>query len=266
VSESVVSESAEEVLLVRYEGPIAVMTLNNLKRLNAFNWAMRSAMYERLLEIEANEACRAIVLTGAGGNLCAGGDISEMKHREIIEGRMRMDLPTRIFKLLVNGPKPFVCAVEGNAAGAGVSFVAASDYAVAASDAKFTCAFIKVGLMPDVGAIWSLPRKVGHRKAMELCAFAEPFDAQAALDMQLINRICEPGRALEEAMVAAGKFARTPAIAMALMKSALNTGNDTVDLACTTEVNYQSILQNTEDFAEAARAFAEKRKPDFKGR
>jgi enoyl-CoA hydratase/carnithine racemase len=261
-----VSETAEEILQVCHEGPIAVMTLNNPKRLNAFNWAMRSAMYERLLEIEANEACRAIVLTGAGGNLCAGGDISEMKHREIIEGRMRMDLPTRIFKLLVNGPKPFVCAVEGNAAGAGVSFVAASDYAVAASDAKFSCAFIKVGLMPDVGAIWSLPRKVGHRKAMELCAFAEPFDAQAALDMQLINRICEPGRALEEAMVAAGKFTRTPAIAMALMKSALNTGNDTVDLACTTEVNYQSILQNTEDFAEAARAFAEKRKPDFKGR
>jgi enoyl-CoA hydratase/carnithine racemase len=261
-----VSEPADEILQVRHEGAIAVMTMNNPKRLNAFNWAMRSAMYERLLEIEANEACRAIVLSGAGGNLCAGGDISEMKHREIIEGRLRMDLPTRIFKLLVNGPKPFVCAVEGNAAGAGVSFVAASDYAVAASDAKFTCAFIKVGLMPDVGAIWSLPRKVGHRKAMELCAFAEPFDAQAALDMQLINRICEPGRALEEAMVAAGKFARTPAVAMALMKSALNTGNDTVDQACTTEVNYQSVLQNTEDFAEAARAFAEKRKPDFKGR
>jgi enoyl-CoA hydratase/carnithine racemase len=260
------SESAEEVLQVRYDGPIAIMTLNNPKRLNAFNWAMRTAMYERLLEIESNDACRAIVLTGAGGNLCAGGDISEMQHREIIEARMRMDLPTRIFKLLVNGPKPFLCAVEGNAAGAGVSFVAASDYAVAASDAKFTCAFIKVGLMPDVGAIWSLPRKVGHRKAMELCAFAEPFDAQAALEMQLINRVCEPGHALEQALVAAEKFARTPAVAMALMKSALNTGNDTVDLAMATEVSYQSILQNTADFAEAAQAFGEKRKPNFTGR
>jgi enoyl-CoA hydratase/carnithine racemase len=261
-----VSESADDVLQVRYEGAIAIMTFNNPQRLNAFNWAMRTVMYERLLEIESNEACRAIVLTGAGGNLCAGGDISEMHHREIIEGRMRMDLPTRIFKLLVNGPKPFLCAVEGNAAGAGVSFVAASDYAVAASNARFACAFIKVGLMPDVGAIWSLPRKVGHRKAMELCAFAEPFDAQAALEMQLINRVCEPGHALEEALVAAEKFARMPAIAMALMKSALNTGNDTVDQAMATEVNYQSILQNTADFAEAARAFSEKRKPNFTGR
>lgn len=260
------SEASDEILLVRREGNVAVMTLNNPKRLNAFNLAMRTAMYARLIEIEADESCRAIVLTGAGGNLCAGGDISEMKHRKILEARMRMDLPTRIFKLLVNGPKPFICAVEGNAAGAGVSFIAASDYAVAASDAKFSCAFIKVGLMPDVGAIWSLPRKIGHRKAMELCAFAEPFDAQAALEMQLINHICEPGKALEHALEAAEKFARNPAVAVALMKSALNTGNDTIDLAITTEMNYQSVLMNTEDFAEAARAFMEKRKPNFTGR
>jgi enoyl-CoA hydratase/carnithine racemase len=261
-----VSETASEVLQVRYEGEIAVMTLNNPKRLNAFSWEMRSKMYERLLEIEANEACRALVLTGAGGNLCAGGDISEMKHREILEARTRMDLPTRIFKLLVNGPKPFVCAVEGNAAGAGVSFVAASDYAVAARDAKFACAFIKVGLMPDVGAIWSLPRKVGHRKAMELCAFGESIDAAEALRIQLINALCEPGASLHAALEVARKFARMPAVAMALMRSALNTGNDTVDMAATTEVNYQSVLQNSADFAEAAAAFAEKRKPVFTGR
>jgi len=119
-----VSDAPQDILKVAYEGEIAVMTMNNPKRLNAFNWAMRSAMYERLLEIEANESCRAIVLQGAGGNLCAGGDISEMKHREILEARARMDLPTRIFKLLVNGPKPFICAVEGNAAGASASTLA----------------------------------------------------------------------------------------------------------------------------------------------
>src|ERR1700730_16921849 len=163
------SDSTEEVLLVRHEGPIAIMTLNNPKRLNAFNWAMRQGMYDRLLEIEALESCRAIVLTGAGGNLCAGGDICEMQHREIIEGRMRMDLATRIFKLLVDGPKPFLCAVEGNAAGAGVSFFPRGNCGAPASDAKFYCSFIKVGLMRDSGVIWSLPRKVGHRKAMELC-------------------------------------------------------------------------------------------------
>ena len=84
--------------------------------------------------------------------------------------------------------------------GAGVSFVAASDYAVAASDARFGCAWIKVGLMPDVGGIWSIPRKVGHRKAMELCALGDTFDANEALRLQLVNKLCEPGRALEEAL------------------------------------------------------------------
>jgi len=259
------SDSNDEILQVRYDGNIAIMTLNNPQRLNAFNMKMRQAMYAHLLEIVENEACRAIVLTGAGGNLCAGGDISEMKRRKIIEGRIRFDLPTRLFKLLVTGPKPFIVAVEGNCMGAGVSFVAASDYAVAAQDAKFGCAWIKVGLMPDVGGIWSIPRKIGHRKAMELCALGDTFDAAEALRMQLVNKLCEPGRALDEAIEVARRFARNPPVAMALMKAALNGGNDSLEQAINSEVNYQSVLMNTEDFGEAAQAFMEKRKPSFTG-
>lgn len=260
------NESSTNIVEVRYEANIAIMTLNNPRRMNAFGVAMRTAMYERLLEIEANDACRAIVLTGAGGHFCSGGDISEMRHRELLEARMRMDLPARIFRLLVDGPKPFICAVEGNALGCGVSLVAASDYAVAASDVKLSCAFIKVGLIPDFGGIWSIARRVGHRKAMEMCAFAETFDAARALEMQLINRICEPGQALAAALEAAARFAKNPPIAMALLRSALNTGTDTVDQAIATEINYQSTLQNTQDFAEGVRAFMEKRKPEFTGR
>jgi len=257
--------SQEDILQIRYEDDIAVMTMNYPERRNAFNMKMRTDMYARLLEIEANERCRALVLTGAGGNFCAGGDISEMKQRSVIEARNRMDLPTRIFKLLVNGPKPFIVAAEGAVAGCGVSFVAASDYAVASNEAKFVCAFIKVGLIPDVGGIWSIPRKIGHRKAMEMAALAETYDAQAALDMQLVNKLCEPGKALEEAMVVARKFARNPPISMALLRSALNMGNDSVDQACNTEVNYASVLMHSQDYAEAAAAFMEKRKPVFRG-
>jgi enoyl-CoA hydratase/carnithine racemase len=259
------SDSDAEILQVRYDGNIAIMTLNNPQRLNAFNMKMRQAMYARLLEIVENEACRAIVLTGAGGNLCAGGDISEMKRRKIIEARVRFDLPTRIFKLMVTGPKPFIVAVEGNCMGAGVSFVAASDYAVAARDAKFGCAFVKVGLMPDCGGIWSIPRKIGHRKAMELCALGDTFDAEEALRLQLLNKLCEPGRALEEAIEVARRFAKNPAVAMALMKAALNIGNDSLDQAVNAEINYQSVLMSTEDFGEAAQAFMETRKPNFTG-
>ena len=257
---------SEGVEQVRYEGNVAVVTLNNPARMNAFSLAMRKAMYEQLIELEADDSCRVIVLTGAGGNFCSGGDISEMKRRELMEARARMDLPTRIFRLLVGGPKPFICAVEGNAFGCGVSFVAASDYAVASADAKFSCAFIKVGLMPDFGGVWSIARRVGHRKAMEMCAFAETFNAQQALEMQLVNRLCEPGQALAVALKAAKRFATNPPVAMALLKSALNTGGDTVDQAVATEVNLQSMLMHTEDFAEATRAFMEKRKRKFPDR
>lgn len=260
------AKADEQDLQVRREGEIAVLTLNNPARLNAINLAMRQALFDRLVELHADDACRAIVLTGAGGNFTAGGDISEMEPRTIVEGRMRVELMTRIFRMLVTGPKPVIAAVEGRALGAGVSFTAASDYAVAAEDVKFSCAFIKVGLMADGGAIWSLARKLGPRKAMELCAFAEPFDAAAALDMQLVNRVCEPGKALEEAMLAAEKFARNPPVAMALLKVALNGGNETLEQTIATELSFVSTLMNTEDFAEAIRAFKEKRPAVFTGK
>lgn len=259
------SASDDDIVQIRWDENVVIMTMNNPKRMNAFNMKMRQTMYARLLELVDNDDCRAIVLTGAGGNLCAGGDISEMKRRKVIEGRVRYDLPTRFFKLLVTGPKPLIVAVEGNCMGAGVSFTAASDYAVAASDAKFGCAFIKVGLIPDVGGIWSIPRKIGHRKAMELCALGDVFDANEALRLQLVNKLCEPGRALEEAIAVAKRFAEMPPIAMALLKAALNNGADTLDQAVNTEVNYGSVLMHTEDFGEAAQAFMEKRKPRFTG-
>jgi len=165
----------------------------------------------------------------------------------------------------VTGPKPLIVAVEGNCMGAGVSFVAMSDYAVASREAKFGCAFIKVGLMPDVGAIWSLPRKIGYRKAMELCALGDQFDANEALRIDLVNKLCEPGKALEEAIEVAKRFAKMPPIALALLKSAMSVGNETLDGAVNTEINFQSVLQNSDDFGEAAKAFMEKRKPVFTG-
>ena len=259
------SEHAEQLIQVRHDGEIAIIYLNNPARLNAFSVRMREQLYSHLLEIERREDCRALVLTGAGGNFCAGGDISEMKRRSVLEARLRMDLPTRIFKMLVAGPKPFIAAVEGKVAGAGLSLVAASDYCVAASDAGFSCAFMKMGLIPDVGGIWSLPRKIGHRRTMELCALAEPFGAERALRMDLINRVCEPGKALEEAIGIARRFAKHPPIAMAMLKSALAVGSDTLDQATNTEIADLAVLMNSADYDEAVRAFNAKRRPTTRG-
>jgi enoyl-CoA hydratase/carnithine racemase len=259
------SEHVEQLIQVRHDGEIAIIYLNNPARLNAFSVRMREQLYSQLLEIEQREDCRALVLTGAGGNFCAGGDISEMKRRSLLEARLRMDLPTRIFKMLVAGPKPFIAAVEGKVAGAGLSLVAASDYCVAASDAGFSCAFMKMGLIPDVGGIWSLPRKIGHRRTMELCALAEPFGAESALRMDLINKVCEPGKALEEAIGIARRFAKHPPIAMAMLKSALAVGSDTLDQATNTEIANLAVLMNSADYDEAVRAFNAKRRPTTRG-
>jgi enoyl-CoA hydratase/carnithine racemase len=258
--------ATDDSVLLRREGSIAILTLNQPERLNAVSLAMREALYTQLLVLQADELCRAIVLTGAGDNFCSGGDISEMKPREIIAGRMRVELATRIFHLLATGPKPVITAVEGKAFGCGTSLVAVSDYAVAATNASFSCAFIKVGLMADFGGVWSIARRAGHRKAMEMCAFGDVYNAAQALAMQLINETCEPGTALQAAMKIAERFARNPPIAMALLRAALNNGSDSVDQTVATEISNQSLLMYTEDFAEATRAFMEKRKPNFTGR
>lgn len=240
---------------VARSGSIAIVTLYNPDKRNACGHSMREQLLESLKRLESDDSCRAIVITGEGDHFCAGGDISEMEQRDLIAARLRMETPTAIFRLLATGPKPVITAVEGNAHGCGVSLVACSDYAVAASDAKFCCAFMRVGLIPDFGGLWSIARRIGHRKAMELCAFAEVYTAEDALDMQLVNRVVSPGAALEHAMEAAHKFARNPPVANALLRAALNAGCDTIDGTVATEVDYLGILQGTTEFAGAVDRF-----------
>jgi enoyl-CoA hydratase/carnithine racemase len=248
--------------LVQFQklGNVAVLTLNNPAKRNAFSVPMRETLFRCLHELERSAECRAIVLTGAAGQFCAGGDIGEMGRRTIIEGRLRMELPTRIFRMLATGPKPVIAAVEGNAVGAGVSLAAACDYCVASDTATFACSFLKLGLIPDVGGIWSIPRRVGHRRAFELCALGELIGAQEALRVGLIDRVCVAGTALETAISIAERLGRNPPTAMALLKAALTTGNTTLEAAIETEVDFASVLMNSDDYAAAVQAFVSSRR------
>ena len=255
----------DDLVLCTREDAISVLTLHNPARRNAFSKDMQEVFLRHLLRLHDDPSCRVIVVTGVAGQFCSGGDLSEMHQRPALEARQRMDLATRIFKLLATGPKPFVAAAEGNVAKTGLSLLAASDYAVVAADARLACTFVKMGLLPDVGGLWSISRRVGPRRAMELCAFGESFGAQAALEMELINEIAVPGQALARAMEVARRFAKNPPLAMALLRSALATGAGTLDQAVNSEINLQSILMNTDDFSEALNAFRQKRKPVFKG-
>jgi enoyl-CoA hydratase/carnithine racemase len=247
--------STDELLHVRMDGDIAVMTLNSPATRNAFSIQMRQQMFTRLQEIQEHEQCRALVLTGAGGNFCAGGDLREMRRRGTLEARYRMELPTRLFKILVAGRIPVIAAVEGHAAGAGLSLVAASDYAIASSEARFSCAFMNVGLIPDVGGLWSLSHKIGQRQTFELCAFAESFDAAKAQRIGLVNAICAPGEALSQAIAIAHRLAKQPPLAMALLKSALSVGSDTLDQAVNTEISHLAMLMGSDEYAKAIEDF-----------
>ena len=260
-----VDRPADMVPLAR-NGAVAVLTLDFPARRNAYCLQMRTQLRERLETVMADAQVRAVVITGAAGHFCAGGDVTEMQERTLLENRERWNLVTALIRLMALGPKPIVAAVEGSAMGAGLSIAALADYMVAASDAKFGAAFVKVGLLPDMGALWSLKQRVGPAKAREILGLARPFDGAEAGRIGLANEVVEPGQALERAIAVAQEYAALPPVASALIKSALAQGADSLDAAIRSEVEFQAVAMASKDHAEAARAFAEKRAPKFEGR
>lgn len=254
------------VVLLERSGPIATLTLNRPAQRNAYSLTMREALLAYLHELmKPGDDCRAIVLCGAGGSFCAGGDISEMKRYTSLEVRARFGLVTDIFKLMVCGPKPVVSAVEGAAMGAGLSLVAASDYVVTAANARYGCSFAKMGVLPDSGLLWSLSQKVGAGTARDLMLQAGEFDGQRALALGFANEIAAPGMVRAAATEVAARLARMPPIAIALLKAALAGGCDTLEQAYETEINLQPLLRCSQDHREAVKAFLEKREPVFTG-
>jgi len=256
----------QDMVPVARDGAVAVLTLTFPAKRNAFCLQMRTQLRERLEAAMADDEVRAIVLAGAGGHFCAGGDIGEMASRTLLQNRERWALVTALIRLIALGPKPVVAAVEGSAMGAGLSIASLADYTVAARDAKFGAAFIKVGLMPDMGALWSLQHRVGRAKAREILGLARLFDGAEAARIGLANEMAEPGEALARAKAIAQEYALLPPVATALLKSALAQGVDSLDAAIRSELEHQAVAMGSEDHAEAVRAFAEKRAANFRGR
>lgn len=256
----------EDRVLLAWQESIAILTLNYPRRKNAFGLKMRERLYDRLYDLcYHNRGCGGIVLTGAGNDFCAGGDISEMADRSVLEYRERSLLPLKVFKLLTAGPKPVVAAVEGVAMGAGVALAAAADYVVTARNARYASSFLKVGLLPDTGLYWSLAKRVGGGKARELMMTAREFSGDEAYQSGYANALCEPGESLSVALEAAKEFASKPPLTLAHLKAALSSGSDTLDVAIETEVNLQPLVRRSEDHKEAVSAFMEKRNPVFVG-
>ncbi|MES2258556.1 MAG: enoyl-CoA hydratase/isomerase family protein [Pseudomonadota bacterium] len=247
-------------------GPVAVLTLNNLKTRNALSRDMLLELGAHQDALEADSACRAIVLTGAAGHFCSGGDVSGMAaERTLMVGRDRMVIGHKVVRSIVGGPKPVIAAVDGYAAGAGLSLATAADYVVSSSAAKYVSSFSKVGLIPDLGLMWTLPQRIGMAEAKRMFATARVVQADEALRMGLADMVVEPDALLATALETALSFANGAPLSMALMKAAYASGLANFEDVLRTERDNQAALYLTKDHREAVSAFLEKRPPQFKG-
>lgn len=254
-----------EPVLVSQRGSVRILTLNAPERRNALSGPLREALHDHLAAAMADGSVRAVLITGAGGTFCAGGDIAAMEPGAAMAGRGRVERLQRITRLLVAGPKPVIAAVEGHAAGAGLGLAAACDVVVAARTATFTSAFGRIGLMPDMGALWTLPWRIGLGATRRLVFCGESLDGLEAVRIGLADYACEAGSALEAALARATAMAEGPTAAFGMAKAMLARHPMALDAFLKSEADGQGLLFATPDFAEGRSAFLEKRPPVFTG-
>lgn len=253
---------------VRREGPVAVVTLNRPEVYNAFTLAMVRELRARLEELTADDSIGAIVLTGAGKAFCSGGDVAEMFDNVHRAEQHFLDLTAdhhAVVTILVAGPKPVVCALNGIAAGGGFGLALCGDIRIASGAARFKPAYFKLGVAPDGGSTWLLPRLVGFTRAQELLFHDRVVAAEEALALGLVHEVVPVARLMERAMAEAQALARGPSFALAAGKRLMadTTSNDLAkQLALERRLNSQS--GGTAEFREGAKAFKEKREPRFR--
>lgn len=254
------------LVTTRMAGPVAIVTLNNIKTRNALSRDMLMVLAECLDGLGNDPECRAIVLTGAEGHFCSGGDVSGMKaERTLMVGRTRMELGHRVVRAVLGGAKPVIAAVEGYAAGAGLSLVAAADYVVSSTTAKYVSSFAKVGLIPDLGLMWTLPKRIGLGESKRMFATSRVVKADEALSLGLADMLVEPDALMAAALDVANGFTVGGPLPMALVKAAYAKGLPNFEDALRNELDNQSALYLTADHREAVAAFMEKRAPVFRG-
>jgi len=251
----------DEVIVERRDG-VGIVTLNRPHRLNAVPPDVGHTLREAFLALEAQADVRAIVLTGAGRAFCAGADIAPGADSDGAE-RVLRDCWNPLITTMLELDVPIIAAVNGVAAGAGASLAFACDLRVAARSARFQLSFVKIGLMPDAGASWLLPRIVGLGRANELALLGRDVAAEEAHAWGLVNELADDGAALEAAITLARRFAEVSASA-GTIKRAQHAGlRAGVEEQLEREAVLQGRLQLRPDFAEATAAFAEKRPARF---
>jgi len=260
-----------ECILFEQSGGVARLTLNRPERLNSFNVTMHEEVREVLRQLKADVDCRVLVITGAGRAFCAGQDLGD---RTVSPGGAATDLGLSIeqfYKPLVLAlrglPKPVIAAVNGVAAGAGANIALACDLVIAARSASFVQSFAKLGLVPDSGGTWSLPRLVGNARAMGLALLGEKLGAEQAEQWGLIWRCVDDAEFQPFVDRLARQLAAAPTRGLAHTKEAIySSGGRTLEQQLDVERDMQRELGFSADYAEGVAAFMEKRAPRFTGR
>lgn len=259
--------SYEHILLDRADG-VGTLTLNRPDKLNAFAGRMRQEVAEAFEELERDPGVRVIVITGAGRAFCAGADIgymAELIERGDVDAMAALvEAGRRVVTAMRASPKPVIGSINGPAAGGGANLALACDLRIASEHAKLGQTFNRIGLHPDWGATYFLPRLVGPAKALELFWTAEVLDAEACLHLGLFNAVVPHGALAEETMALARTLAAKPALAIALAKRAVY---ESLDRSLPEMLDYELDAQircfESGDASEGIRAFLEKRPPAF---
>jgi enoyl-CoA hydratase/carnithine racemase len=243
---------------------IGVLALDRADKRNALNTELRRDLIAAVTAALSDDAVHAIVLTGAGGHFCAGGDIESMDGLTPTTGRARMKDGQRLVRLLYECEKPIVAAVEGFAVGAGAGLALLADSVVAAEGATIGFPFFRVGLVPDYALLHTLPRRVGGAKARDLLLFARMVAAQDAVAIGLADHLAPKGAAVAHATELAHELAAMPPHAFGLAKRQLALTPLSFEAALEAEAMAQSLSFLSDESAEGRAAFREKRTPKFR--
>lgn len=261
-------------LLYRIEQGIAVISFNRPKALNAMTLELMEELGQAFDAAAADAAVRAIVLTGEGRGFSTGADLAATSDKPPLDLQGRLDLGfvlDRYYNPLIlkmrELPKPIISAVNGIAAGAGANLALMADLTVAARSASFLQAFVNVGLIPDAGGTWILPRAIGPQRAMGLALMGEKLSAEQAKEWGLIWSVVEDEQLMPTVLAMAKRLAEGPAVAIERIKRAIHAAAaNELDKQLDLESDLQRDCGQSQDFMEGAMAFVQKRKPNFKGR
>lgn len=262
---------SDEAVVVERQGAVATLTLNRPDKLNALDETMRAALDEALDTVAHEAAIRVAVITGAGRAFCSGGDVEAMQELKTqfhsVNFRRFLELGHELVQKLRSLSKPVVASVNGLAMGAGMNLALACDLRIASNCATFAQAFGRLGLHPDWGGTYFLPRLVGVGRAMEMFFLGDTVDAAQAHRLGLVNFLVKHEALAEETRRLAERLAEAPPLPLALLKQSLYEREETeLALVMRHEVEAQMKCFESEDFTEGLRAFLEKRKPAFKGK